>query len=383
MKKYLKDSLILLLLCLPLLIYVMLMCLYDTPLKIIVKETAFNGAALMLILCVIFTANNKIIKILFTVSLLIFYGILYVQTGILYTFYNFIDNTILYTAFETNYREVVGFVNSYVKWYYAVFILLYFCIIVRIVLFYRFTFFKNKLVSALLGIACLGVGYRFYEHSVTLITLNAYSEYQEFTDLLSRNITKKTSDYLTNVCNNEDEALYVVIVGESTSRRNMGIYGYYRDTNPKLTQIKDELYLFDDVISPRTHTILSLDRVFSMADYKNPHHNELGTVFQLANQAGFKTYWLSNQQPLGANETLVSLYAKATDYQFFTTDVPESNNKPDEILFPVFYKAIQDTSLVKKVFFLHLKGTHMLYKDAYPFKFEYFIENHQTKLRSK
>ena len=382
MKAYLKDLLTLLFLCLPLLIYLILMSMYDVTLKTTAKEFLFNGAMLMLLLSVLFATTNRIVKFIFSIILLCFYSLLLIQVGVLYTFYNFIDKAVLYTLFETNFNEVKGFIDSYFKWYYGVAVFVYFYIVVRIIFSYRFTLEKYKIVPLLLIFACIGVGYRFFERSVLLLSTNTYVEYQDYTSQLSKKITQKESTYFTNVENDENEALYVVIIGESSSRRNMGIYDYYRDTNPKLSQLKDELYLFNDVISPRTHTILSLDRVFSLGDFHNPELNELGTIFQLANQAGFTTYWLSNQEPLGLNETLVSLYAKATHHQNFVTKTNKSSHKLDEVLFPLLDEVIQEKAS-KKMIFLHLKGTHIFYWDAYPSHFSFFNDQPKTKFESE
>lgn len=382
MKAFFRDFSTLFLLCLPLFVYLILMSVYDAVFKIIAKEFLFNGSMLLLLLSVLFATTNKIVKFIFSVFLLCFYSLLMIQVGVFYTFYNFIDQAVLYTLFETNTNEVKGFLDSYFKWYYIVFTLVYFYFVIRIIFSYRFTLAKYKIIPVLLVLACLGVGYRFFERSVLLLTANTYSEYQNFTSQLSNKIARKESNYFTNVENDDQEALYVVIIGESTSRRNMGIYGYYRDTNPKLNLLKDELFLFNDVISPRTHTILSLDRVFSLGDFHNPELNELGTIFQLANQAGFTTYWLSNQEPLGLNETLVSLYAKATHYQHFVTNTNKNSHKLDEVLLPLLDDVIQDKQS-KKMVFLHLKGTHIFYWDAYPPSFSYFNDQPKTQFPSE
>lgn len=382
MKNYLKDGAVFLYLCLPILIYMAMMGAYDASIRTIVKETVFNGAVLMLLLAAVFNINNRIVKGVFSAFLLFFYIILFIQIMVFYNFYNFIDNAILYTAFETNSNEIIGFIDSYGKWYQPVFVIFYLYIAGKILFSYRFSIIKYKIATVVLCIACLAVGYKFIERSISLLTIATYSEYQEFTSQLSKNITNKTSSYFTNAINKEEQALYVVIVGESTSLRNMGIYGYYRDTNPELSKMKDELYLFNDVISPRTHTILSLDRIFSLGDYKKPEHNELGTVFQLANQAGFKTYWVSNQEPLGVNETLVSLYARATSEQHFVTNTEQNSRKLDDALLPVLDRVIQDSLTSKKIIFLHLKGTHIFYRNGYPPSFEYFEDEPRTKFPS-
>ena len=51
---------------------------------------------------------------------------------------------------------------------------------------------------------------------------------------------------------------YVFIVGESANRNHLSLYGYKRNTTPKLEAMRDELVVFEDVISPDTHTIPSL-----------------------------------------------------------------------------------------------------------------------------
>lgn len=383
MKNYIKDGFVLLYLCLPILIYMAMMGVYDASMRTIIKETVFNASVLILLLSVIFSIGNKVVKIVFSIFLLFFYIILFIQILVFYNFYNFIDNAILYTAFETNSNEVVGFFNSYGKWYQPLLVIFYLYVASRILFSYRFSLTKYKIATIVLCISCIAVGYKFIERSASLLTITTYSEYQEFTSQLSKNITKKTSSHFTNVFNKEEQALYVVIVGESTSMRNMGIYGYYRDTNPELSKMKDELYLFNDVISPRTHTILSLDRILSLGDYKKPENNELGTVFQLANQAGFKTYWISNQEPLGVNETLVSLYARAASEQHFVTNTKQSSRKLDDVLLPLLDKVIQDSQTSKKIVFLHLKGTHIFYRNSYPPSFDHFKEEPRTNFPSE
>jgi len=53
----------------------------------------------------------------------------------------------------------------------------------------------------------------------------------------------------------QNEGVYVLILGESTARSHMGLYGYERQTTPRLNSISNSLWTFNDVISPNTHTI--------------------------------------------------------------------------------------------------------------------------------
>lgn len=315
------------------------MFLNEVAIKTISKEVVFNFAVLAFILSFIFCIKKQKLKTIGILLLFIFYSLLFIQIGVLFTFYHLINKALLFTTFETNYQEAIGFVSSYVNWYYPLLFIGYLIWVLKTIQKLSGVVVVKSRQFVIFSVICLGVVVKFYNFSILLYIGTTYNEYRQFNQKLSQKIARPTSSYFTGVKNNDEKATYVVVVGESTSRRNMGLYGYYRDTNPRLSSIEDELYIYQNVISPRTHTILSLDRVFSMGNYNQPQNNELGTVFQLANQAGFKTYWLSNQQPLGFNESLVSVYAKATDVQKYILSTHENNQEPDEILFPILEKS--------------------------------------------
>lgn len=383
MKNYKNCILIIIFLLLPILAISGVMFINDFSLKIIAKELLFNSAILVFIVLIIHFINKKVLKNILGLLLLIpFYSILFIKIFTLLSFFNFIDNAVLYTVFETNYYELTGFLNSYSKWYHALIAALYiFCLVLLI--FKANTNFKVKhtYYIEIIVLICVVISYRFYERSLSLLVFNTFVEYKIFSTEISKDISKSTSKHFTNVSNNDEEALYVVIIGESTTRNNMGIYGYYRDTNPNLNKVKNELHLFQNVISPHIQTILSLDKVLSMADYQHPENNKLGTVLQLANQAGFETYWLSNQKPIGAYESLVSLYAKASKNRFYVSNIYEDVNKYDEILLPKLKETINKKAS-KKMIFLHLEGSHISYHTKYPASYSFFTDEPHTQFKS-
>jgi len=383
MKNYKNCILIIIFLLLPILAISGVMFINDFSLKIIGKELLFNSAILVFIVLIIHFINKKVLKNIVSLILFIpFYSILFVKIFTLLNFFNFIDNAVLYTVFETNYNELNGFLNSYSKWYHVLIASTYiFTLILLIFKFNKNFKVKHTYYIEIIVLICIAISYRFYERSLSLLTLNTYLEYKTFSAEISKDISKSTSKYFTNVSNSDDEALYVVIIGESTTRNNMGIYGYYRDTNSNLNKVKNELHLFKNVISPHIQTILSLDKVLSMGDYHHPENNKLGTVVQLANQAGFETYWLSNQKPIGAYESLVSLYAKASKSKFYVSNIYEDANKYDEILLPKLKETI-DQKTSKKMIFLHLEGSHISYHTKYPESFNFFTDEPQTQFKT-
>src|SRR5690625_5738100 len=99
----------------------------------------------------------------------------------------------------------------------------------------------------------------------------------------------------------------------------MQLYGYKKETNPLMMEIKEELFIFDSVISPHVHTILSLEKMLSLANYDQPKPTENASIIQLANQAGFTTYWISNQRPIGIHESVATNISRAADKKYFLT----------------------------------------------------------------
>lgn len=93
--------------------------------------------------------------------------------------------------------------------------------------------------------------------------------------------------------------------------------------------------------------------------------------------AGYKTYWLSNQHPIGIWDNQVTVFAKKADHSHFVNIVSNSSMEAtsatsyDSKLFTPFLKALQD-SVDKKFIVLHLMGSHSSYSNRYPSDFNIF-----------
>jgi heptose-I-phosphate ethanolaminephosphotransferase len=165
----------------------------------------------------------------------------------------------------------------------------------------------------------------------------------------------------------------VIVIGESSTRLHFGIYGYHRDTNPKLSSIKNELKIFKRVYASRPNTIESLEQVLSFADQLHPDlYKTKPTLIAMMKQAGYKTIWISNQQTLTARNTILTTFAKQTDQQIWLNNARSQNSYSfDEKVLEPFSHALQDKA-EKKLIIVHLIGTHMSYKYRYPGTYDYF-----------
>jgi heptose-I-phosphate ethanolaminephosphotransferase len=180
--------------------------------------------------------------------------------------------------------------------------------------------------------------------------------------------SKIPDDLIITHLNKEEESTVVVVIGESTSRRRLSIYGYSRETNPLLKNIKEELIVFNNVISPHSHTIPSLQKVLSNINFDNEMTLQTSTnIIQIAKLAKYKTFWLSNQIPLGSQETPLAAIANNADQSIFTADQKSYRDQKsfDGILQPVFEKILKHPAK-RKFIVLHLMGTHSSYKKRYP-----------------
>lgn len=165
----------------------------------------------------------------------------------------------------------------------------------------------------------------------------------------------------------------VLVIGESTSRLHMSLYGYPRNTNPELSKISNELVLFDNVYSPRPNTIESLQQVLTFADQLHPNdYKTRPSLLAMMKQAGYYTIWITNQQSLTGRNTMLTTFAKQADRQYFLNNERQQNAYSfDEKVLRPFAKSLQDPHQ-KKLIVVHLLGTHMKYDHRYPKEFDTF-----------
>ncbi|MGB5419656.1 phosphoethanolamine transferase [Algibacter sp.] len=190
-------------------------------------------------------------------------------------------------------------------------------------------------------------------------------------DQYAKNKIGNFNNVSKNFDSNEQE-VYVIIIGESTARGHLGIYDYYRNTTPLLESINDELLVYNNVISPDTYTIATLTKAFTLGNYENTQAKFEGSIIQLLNQAKFKTYWVSNQNPIGVNDSHVTKIGLGSDKSYFL-NIKRAQEKTifDEVLVKKLDEILKEEGH-KKVIFLHSLGTHFNYKYRYPESFNFF-----------
>ncbi|MBD1551350.1 phosphoethanolamine transferase CptA [Pseudomonas typographi] len=168
-------------------------------------------------------------------------------------------------------------------------------------------------------------------------------------------------------------ATLVLVIGESTNRGHMSLYGYPRNTTPNLDQMRDQLSVFNNVVSPRPYTIESLQQVLTFADEQHPDlFLTTPTIVDVMKQAGYKTWWITNQQTLTKRNTMLTTFSQQADEQIYLNNNRNQNaaQYDGDVLKP-FDKVLAD-SAPRKLIVIHLLGTHVNYNYRYPQEFAKF-----------
>lgn len=325
--------------------------------------------------------RSKISKITFLIFTFLLSLLAFVKLSFYYQYGVKLSASALFVIFETNTTEGAEFLRYYFNPFSILLIVILFVPWIysfsipsprlRLVLFNikRKWLFLGSLIWIL--IAVFIINKKFTDQNILYTSIDSYSEYRATKAMLKNTLAKKSSPVILVEPSPEEPQTYIVVIGESTSTWHMGLYGYNRDTNPLLNEIKDELTIYEDVITPNVHTIVALDKILTLSDYSSPNVQNNASIVQLANQAGFTTYWLSNQRPVGFHESMSTTIANAADHKYFLATDNFTNTIYDEVLLPSLETVIKEPDQ-KKMIFIHLIGTHSDYKKRYPSTFQKF-----------
>ncbi len=354
--------------------------------------TVFLGA--FLLTCIIDLLPKRFIQKIIKTIILVPTGIVFISEFFtMYVYKALIGTGIINSALETNVREAKEFLNMYVGFSGGIYIV---AIIIIGGILYKYNPFKKICINSRkrrIAVSVLSVVSLFY-------TVRMFTVYTDFmwddilpiqrvyasTSVAVRNMQaykELSSQVNTDVKLTENKSQIkniVFILGESTNRNHMHLYGYYLPNTPNLDAMNDkgELSVFRDCVSPHSTTIAVLSKLFTFCDYESDkewyHYNNLIDVMKAA---GYKTYWLSNQETSGIWGNVAQIYAAHSDVSAFTRirDSREDYGIVDGELFPLVDDAIANRSADKNFYVIHLMGGHGLYYNRFPYSFSKFSKD--------
>lgn len=314
--------------------------------------------------------------------LLFFLGIILFLNSIdLFLYLNFssqLTPELINIFFETNKNEATEFIVTFFN--KSLFIILfYYLISILPFKFYEKIGSIKSLLITFLGIFIIINTFNIAgnrtlrkKHVIKNIHHSFSRYYKEANDL--KNFMKNFEKYTAHITaeNIEEEATYILIIGESFTKYHSSLYAYPRNTNPYMKSLKDkgELFVFDDIVSSHHFTRETLKKLVTTYSHDSKEKFEQSmNIVDIMKKAGFKTYWISNQEDFAFRGAGLSSVIHRADVVNFTqeqylSDKEEKNY--DEKLLPLFKNAINDKTAKKKFIVVHLFGSHPNYKNRYP-----------------
>lgn len=197
-----------------------------------------------------------------------------------------------------------------------------------------------------------------------------YIDRKYLTELSTRNRNFKFSAKQASGDPKQPE-IVLVVIGESSRYDHWGLHGYERNTTPLLAK-EQNLVSLADMITPVSATRLSVPIILS----RKPAIQSLKDGFNEKSfltaykEAGFKTWWLSNQISVGHFDTPVSVFAKEADVvQFMNLGGFTDDSNHDQVLLEPLDTALADPA-PKKLIVLHTLGNHWNYSHRHPKSFD-------------
>lgn len=162
--------------------------------------------------------------------------------------------------------------------------------------------------------------------------------------------------------------IYVLVIGESSRLNHWQLFGYDRPTNPELSHTA-HLIPVTDMVSPWP---TSIGGVPAMLTRKPPQLAIFDpfaerSIVGLMREAGFGTWWLSNQSPTGEWNSPVTVYANEAQHVTWLR-LQRYDSNLAEGLAKVVQGSRGDLFVV-----LHMMGSHGNYDSRYPAAFKYFV----------
>ncbi len=166
--------------------------------------------------------------------------------------------------------------------------------------------------------------------------------------------------------------VHVLVIGETGRPDRWQLNGYGRPTTPRL-MTQQGIVSFTNMISPWAWTRMSVPLILTRKPPQDPRpffaERSLLTAFH---EAGYRTYWLSTQSPMGPYDSTISLHAREADVlRYVNPGSYKTRAAYDGDLLGPLREALSRPE-PRQLIVLHTLGSHFDYGHRYPQEFEIF-----------
>lgn len=156
----------------------------------------------------------------------------------------------------------------------------------------------------------------------------------------------------------------ILIIGESENRDRMTAFNpeLKDDSTPWLTGMakSNQAILYKKAYSNFPATALALEQVLTSENqYGDQQFSDAVSILDVANKAGYETWWLGNHNRMANGTAAYGLVAEAAKHKLWTNPAPQD----DKALLDLLKKVPKDGN---NFVIIHMYGSHTRYMDRYP-----------------
>lgn len=156
----------------------------------------------------------------------------------------------------------------------------------------------------------------------------------------------------------------ILIIGESENRDRMTAFNpeLEDDSTPWLTGMakSNQAILYKKAYSNFPATALALEQVLTSENqYGDQQFSDAVSILDVANKAGYETWWLGNHNRMANGTAAYGLVAEAAKHKLWTNPAPQD----DKALLDLLKKVPKDGN---NFVIIHMYGSHTRYMDRYP-----------------
>lgn len=170
----------------------------------------------------------------------------------------------------------------------------------------------------------------------------------------------------------ERREVYVLVIGESSRPDRWQLNGYERHTTPLLSETQG-VVSFSNMVSSWAWTSMSVPAILTRKPPEDMRvFFEERSLISAFREAGFHTYWLSTQSPLGPHDSSIALHAEEADVTRYINPVDFRGSGLVDGKLLDGLDLVLGQSALKQLVVLHTLGSHFNYADRYPDDFNVF-----------
>lgn len=167
--------------------------------------------------------------------------------------------------------------------------------------------------------------------------------------------------------------IYVLVIGEASRRDHWQLFGYDRPDNPELMKTPN-LVPIPDMLSAWPESITAIPMIVTRkpatAPWRQPWKE--ASILRAMQEAGYDTWWISNQLAIGEFDSPVSMYAYEAQHVVWLNHASWTapGSYDDDLLQPL--RDVLQGSDRNLFVVLHMMGSHEKYDYRYPPSYKHF-----------